>query len=187
MNNEKYLLNFLAELTIKLEDLEEENKKLEKLAYEDALTNLKNRAYYEEWKSSLTINCYPLNIISIDCNGLKQINDNYGHSVGDEYIITAARMLKNVFPSNAIICRIGGDEFVVALGGSITEINSFIEKIRTLSGKITISNGEPVSLSVGAAHAEKYVKRIDNLFEEADKMMYQEKRAYYKVKKLAAS
>lgn len=175
----------LLEMARKIQELTLENERLSKLAYVDTLTNLHNRYYYEEKKASMTKTDYPLTVISIDCNGLKRINDTFGHLMGDEYIVSAAEIVKKSLPEDAIVCRTGGDEFAVILKNCDNKnAQKYIENLHNLSGRVQISNGEFVSLSVGAAYSESLYDRVDNLFALADEEMYIEKRAFHKEKKL---
>lgn len=87
-------------------------KELETQAYRDSMTNLYNRLYgmrvLDEWLSEKK----SFSLIFADLDRLKYINDKFGHSEGDEYINNAAKHLKN-FSEKAIVCRIGGDEFML--------------------------------------------------------------------------
>lgn len=86
------------------------------MSYHDSLTGLFNRRYFEEELPRQDIkNNLPISIIMGDVNGLKLINDSFGHSVGDEVLIRTAEIIKNGCRPDDIICRLGGDEFVVIL------------------------------------------------------------------------
>ena len=92
-----------------------ENASLTHLAYADGLTNMPNRAradkILEDFNSVETDYC----IISIDLNGLKFVNDEFGHPTGDRYIKDFAKVLTTTFEGNGICARIGGDEFLVLI------------------------------------------------------------------------
>ncbi len=103
--------------------VEFEKKTFEKLAYTDSLTNLGNRA-----KADIDIMSYEKEheeyvIISFDLNGLKQVNDTYGHDFGDKLLISFASILNQAFGEFGTIYRFGGDEFMVLLS------DKFFDKI----------------------------------------------------------
>ena len=90
-------------------------EKLFELAYTDSMTEVQNRNAYEERlkklrKPSSNISC--ITVIVIDINGMKEINDSYGHFSGDDAIKTVAKALKDTIGTKADIYRIEGDEFV---------------------------------------------------------------------------
>jgi diguanylate cyclase (GGDEF)-like protein len=90
--------------------------KLDKIIFYDKLTGLYNRRYFIKQLNQINHSIlYPVSIVVGDLDNLKIINDNYGHNIGDDYIIKAAEILKNNFRDNDIIARIGGDEFAVIL------------------------------------------------------------------------
>lgn len=97
-------------------DSKRDKEELIRIGYEDSLTGLKNRRYYEENLSRLDIKeNYPLTIIMADINGLKLINDAFGHAAWDKLMIESANILKNLRIENCLSARIGGDEFVLVL------------------------------------------------------------------------
>lgn len=108
----------------------------------------------------------------IDLNGLKAINDNYGHSNGDKFICTAADIFKMVFPDNSY--RIGGDEFVIIEQN--IERDKYEERITALKN---IMQDKQVSISIGVLWRE-YVDDLEELLKAADKLMYMEKEMYHK-------
>ena len=94
----------------------ERELEIQRLSYYDALTGLKNRRAYESAVFNYdVVSNLPISIISADVNGLKIINDAFGHNVGDQLLIDTANILKSSFNCIDCIFRIGGDEFVVIL------------------------------------------------------------------------
>lgn len=87
------------------------------LAYNDVLTGLGNRTSYLEKIKEMTDNSSKAGIVFLDLNNLKKINDSYGHKVGDEYIISASKIIKNSFGRYGNSYRIGSDEFCVFIEG----------------------------------------------------------------------
>ena len=89
--------------------------KLFELAYTDSMTEVQNRNAYEECLKKLrkpNANISRITVIVIDINGLKEINDGFGHFCGDDAIKTVAKALRETIGAKADIYRIGGDEFV---------------------------------------------------------------------------
>ncbi|MEI7668158.1 MAG: diguanylate cyclase, partial [Erysipelotrichaceae bacterium] len=123
---------------------------LEYLGYHDKLTDLYNRRFYEEEIKRLdTSRNLPLTIIMGDVNGLKLINDSFGHSAGDELLQKAAKSIKQGCRSDDIIARMGGDEFVAILPKtSKAEAEIIISRIQASLSEDKIDN-IPISVSFG--------------------------------------
>ena len=172
------LLNFLL-FTIENEKLESKNHHLNVLAYTDAMTNLANRAFVDAKMSELDANpSEDYCIISLDLNGLKEVNDTYGHDAGDKLLITFAYILNDTFGDLGLTARNGGDEFVVILH-DIT-----IEKLDTLLLMLNIrlahlDANEPLvnhSVAFGYAfHHEFPGESAHTILMAADKRMYKTK------------
>ena len=98
-----------AELLIANKELAFQNQEISYISYHDFLTNLYNRTYFEEEKKRLdTARQLPISIIMGDINGLKLINDGFGHSKGDALLIEVAKILKSCCREEDIVARIGG-------------------------------------------------------------------------------
>ena len=152
-----------------------QQEKLQYLSYRDMLTKLYNRNKYisvvEENKGHTLRN---VGVAYIDLNGLKEMNDNYGHSKGDMLICAAADTLSDIFPDNCY--RVGGDEFVIVMK-NITK-DEFDERIHDLK---EIMNKRDVSISIGVLYEEN-VDDLEELLKSADKVMYIEKEEYHRRK-----
>lgn len=142
----------------------------------DLLTGLKNRNCYQNYFDELKENQPDsIGIIFLDINGLKMINDKYGHRLGDELIVNVASTIKKIF--HDCVYRIGGDEFII-LGPDCTE-KDFITKVKEL--KKEFKNTETANVSIGYLWKNgEYL--LENAIILADKLMYSEKRKYYKKK-----
>ena len=99
-------------------------KKLREQAITDALTGLYNRAYLDEFIKTHRDDCYPLAIISADCDGLQGNKRYIWAYCGDEYIKATVSLFKMVLPQECILFRMGGDEFL-ALLPSVSEEKPF--------------------------------------------------------------
>lgn len=151
-------------------------KKLREQAITDALTGLYNRAYLDEFIKTHRDDCYPLAIISADCDGLKEINDTYGHTAGDEYIKATVSLFKMVLPQECILFRMGGDEFL-ALLPSVSEEKAFllVKQLKDNQKQFLIEN-RPLSISFGVSVVNSRADSIYMCIIDSDRNMYYEKR-----------
>ena len=117
-------------------------------------------------------------IFFADMDGLKKINDTYGHEAGDLAIKLQAKVLKSVFRSTDVVGRLSGDEFgIVAVGMHLKSVDSVRLKVDMMNQKFTKENKLPfnLSISLGAVDLQKS-SIIKKLLAEADKSLYEEKR-----------
>ena len=146
------------------------------LAKKDPLTGLLNRqAYYSDTENNsedIT------SILSIDMNGLKQINDINGHIAGDKALITLASCFADSMKLKHSGYRLGGDEFLIVCHR--TDLKETIQLYDKIHKKVSESG---YSCSIGYAYNEDGKKSMDELLQESDEMMYQEKKRYYDSKK----
>ena len=108
------ICHFTLSIFTKYKD-DHEKEVLYKLAYSDELTKVYNRRYCERIMDELTEKKQHYTIFSFDLNNLKKINDNMGHQYGDALISGFANILKDTFSEDAVVGRMGGDEFIVLL------------------------------------------------------------------------
>jgi len=175
-----------------LKDISEEKKQrrqLEDQAFHDSLTGIYNRFF-----GMLTLNDWldsekPFALVFVDLDNLKYVNDVFGHSEGDEYIIRASRHLQNI-SKGAIVCRLGGDEFMALIPdvdqagvtSRMAEISHAIENDEYLHGR-----GYRYSVSVGVVSMEECNSQPASLIlRVADERMYEQKRARKKARSDAA-
>ena len=144
----------------------------------DMLTGVLNRNEMNNRVDYLTVNKQAkktsIGIIFIDLNGLKQTNDKLGHEAGDKLLKDAADKLRHVFP-NEEIYRAGGDEFMVMELGTTEAL--FEKKTKEL--KQQIENDKRVSFAIGASF-NKDSQKICDAMKQADALMYEDKKLYYK-------
>lgn len=162
-------------------DITERKKSEEKLveiSIHDSLTGLYNRYYFENeilrlQKEEMMSFC----VAMFDLDGLKLINDTMGHAVGDQYLMAAAKIIRNAFPSDSIISRIGGDEFcVIALNKKNEEIQESIKRFNEgFQGFNQESHVIQMSISFGYVFAEQKDINIYEMLREADNRMYRVK------------
>ena len=139
----------------------------------DLLTGLYNRNKFNNYIGDISAKTESIGLIFLDINGLKTVNDKYGHLEGDKLIIKASETLKTVFKGNDIF-RAGGDEFVVILKNVNEEqIHQSLEKLDKISAKNNVSFAVGYSMTNDSKDIEKILK-------EADYNMYENKKKYYK-------
>lgn len=162
-----------------LSEINSVSKKLLLLLEKDPLTSVYNRTYFiDKLKQSLMLDDQKSYVLFLDINGFKELNDNYGHQVGDLMLVEFAKRLLIVF-ENASIARYGGDEFIIHLKGNATrdklveKINKFSEYIQT---DIIVKNiNFKLTSSIGIAEYPQDGVSAEELIEKADKAMYQAK------------
>jgi diguanylate cyclase (GGDEF)-like protein len=154
------------------------------MALIDPLTHLGNRtALDDSLRRELQLaerHKYDLSLLMIDVDHFKQINDKHGHSCGDEVLQEIARTIENVCRETDISFRFGGEEFVVLLRETTDAGAAIIgERLRKEISNITIDkNGKHIkpTISIGiSTRATDQKEHIDDLFERADKALYQAK------------
>ncbi len=172
-----YELNYLAST---YNDVFEENEKtkldLQSKAERDELTGLLNRSAFNNLVSFYKKAHGRLALLVIDVDHFKNVNDTCGHAKGDDALKRIAVMLEENFRTNDFPIRYGGDEFVVIMAGLGVENKDVIEQKIDHMNKMLQSpeDGEPsLSISVGVAFSESGF--AENLFEKADKALYQAK------------
>ncbi len=162
--------------------LEELNEELQELSNRDPLTHSYNRRYFSDVSQKM-LNLasranHSLSVIILDIDNFKNINDNYGHSIGDNVIITLARSLEEYVRTSDVISRFGGEEFVILLynvslpnGKKIAEkIRKNIEnlKIETKQGDVQFT----LSLGVAQYDKEQDFNNLEHTISRADKALY---------------
>jgi len=157
-----------------------ERKKAEEnlvyLSYHDFLTGLYNRRFFEEEMVRLnTERNLPITIMMGDLNGLKLINDSFGHASGDEYLKKAARVIKDTFRGDDIVSRIGGDEFAILLAR--TDESEAVQILDRLKTKTSNENVDGIDLSIAFGYHTKtnMDEDIAKVLENAENHMYRQK------------
>ncbi len=148
--------------------------------YTDSLTGLYNRRQFDNYMQECFRNCdegVMLGTIMIDLDSFKKINDSWGHIAGDVALVEAGKILKNSFRKEDIICRYGGDEFVVVLKVvGMVELTNMVERLKTNTNKFNENNDllYSINFSIGfdildcksGMTIQQFIKHIDNLMYE---------------------
>lgn len=171
--------NNINGIVIAFRDVTKERKKLEKIKYlsiHDQLTGFYNRSYFEEKLIEIDkdINL-PISIVMSDVNGLKMINDAYGHKLGDELIKNVAKSIKHNCREEDFTARVSGDEFVIIFKKTdFKDAYSIINKIR-LDIKNKEINGVSMSISFGLSTKRYKNESINDIYKEAEDNMNKNK------------
>lgn len=188
----------LSELTYKLEskvqsrttELQESKKQLEKLSREDFLTTLLNRRAFSDLALNEISNAVrhkrPVSLVLFDLDHFKDVNDKYGHATGDLVLKAVASTIKNTCREGDLICRYGGEEFVILLHATesnyakllvqrlCTAVKEIEVKATNQTIKITASFGLICLKDVSNCH-ESTENILEQLLAKADNMMYEVK------------
>lgn len=149
---------------------------LHRLSYHDMLTNALNRNAFMDVLSQFRPGQYAsAGIIYIDINGMKEINDFYGHHQGDKILITTVAKVFNLFKPDELF-RIGGDEFVI-ITYDLTETD-FYEKFNLLRNIFCEKTNLPFSIATGSCWV-KSPSDLNSLLQQADSAMYADKKKFY--------
>lgn len=155
-------------------------EKTVQLSRNDQLTGLYNRHYFEDQIEGLIEGCRregrQLQLVAVDADNLKRINDDRGHMAGDRLLIAVAEALQEACGPDAIISRHGGDEFVAAVVNLSNE--SLVRRLLAIRQKLaqTHFGDYPASFSFGVAVLSQSCGNYRQLLKEADEAMYAEKR-----------
>jgi len=178
------LINEISALRGKVAQLQERVEQLDMLAHEDSLVALPNRRGFVRALERLIdrVGRYQEKaaLLFVDLDGLKLINDSFGHLAGDEALMQVARLLVGGVRKSDIVARIGGDEFAILLGHS--DVDSAGETAARLADLIAASdfvhNGQPLPLSVAIGAAEiQGDDTPETAMTRADQEMYRRKAA----------
>lgn len=159
-------------------------QRLETLSYEDSLTGLKNRRYFNELyarESAIALRTQvPLSFIMIDLDHFKQFNDRYGHQAGDEALRLVADTMRSRFRETDVVCRYGGEEFIAILpGASSADAEALAGEIRIAVNQVAIFHETRdlghLTLSAGIATWPEHCADPDELLVLADNALYRAK------------
>jgi len=151
-------------------------QEIEYLSFHDQVTGLYNRRYFEYIVKKLPEeNKYPIGIVMADVNGLKFINDSFGHAAGDELLIKLSEVLIENTDSDCIVSRIGGDEFVILLPGRDEhKVQEYIKALESATRKEVIL-GLTLSVALGQSVLNDSQSTIRQMLKIAEDKMYQKK------------
>jgi diguanylate cyclase (GGDEF)-like protein/PAS domain S-box-containing protein len=144
----------------------------------DVLTDIYNRGFFEHKMDEFNERrSAPVAIVLCDLDGLKYVNDHYGHKEGDKLIQETAKLLNKFSSDSVIVSRIGGDEFVLIVTEKTeSQIKQLVTDIqREIGNRNANCLRIPVRMSLGYSYAPCSKGRMEELFSQADKNMYIDK------------
>ena len=154
-----------------------------KISLTDDMTGLLNRRAYEEDCANMQEEgmVSQVSILMMDVNGVKTVNDTYGHLAGDELIIAAAKCIQTAVGTLGKAYRIGGDEFVVLLLGKEEKHRDVLNTLERLVESAKCSYPCELSISKGVVVCKEHPDlTFDEMKDLADKRMYADKEDYYR-------
>ncbi|OHX13927.1 hypothetical protein BI347_10715 [Chromobacterium sphagni] len=173
------------QLIERLAQIEQLQAALRQQTLRDPLTGLFNRRYLDETFARESRRAErdnrPIAVAMIDLDNFKRINDSHGHQVGDQVLQALARLLQRECRAADIVCRLGGEEFLVLLPGSDAEQAQLrVEHWRDSFSRLSHSGQEQrfhTSFSCGIAALPRHGRTLAQLYHHADKALYQAKAA----------
>jgi len=156
--------------------------RMEHRASYDPLLRVYNRSYCERILNEQTKvdTGPPFGIAIVDIDLFKKINDKYGHRAGDEVLIQLVKILSNEVVPDGIVCRYGGEEFVIFFPHqSTTKVKMMMELIRKKVKKTSIRAGKKIvkiTVSIGISHRQEKAQTLQKVFRMADKALYRAKK-----------
>jgi len=160
---------------------------LEYLGKHDALTKLRNRAFYvDELNRISRKGPWPLTVIAMDLNGLKRINDEHGHAAGDAVLRRAGEVLSSATAGYPYcVARIGGDEFIALLPGCDERVAAGLQE--RIVSMVELNNqfypGQNLNMAMGSASCASAVQ-VEAALHAADQAMFANKTRFYEEAKL---
>ncbi|WP_433706051.1 diguanylate cyclase [Paraburkholderia sacchari] len=173
------------EIRSQVDALHARQQELAHRAGHDPLTGLPNRAHFlEQFELAIrraALSDEPLAVMFVDLNDFKQINDQFGHSTGDQTLVVVAQRLRAALRGTDVVARYGGDEFVILAGGVRST-----DALRVAAGRVQLAMEAPMQLgehlmtvgvSIGISEFPADGKHVEELLAKADTAMYAAKAA----------
>lgn len=176
-----FLMLLHWDMSSKTTSLTSKNEALNQEANKDALTGLFNRRYMnlqlDEKMRLLQEEGRIFGIIICDIDNFKKVNDTFGHESGDDVLVNVARVLMSSLRENDVVCRFGGEEFLIAIDGNKKVTTDVAERIRgMIEDMVVISHGYTIKITMTFGVTESTPGlSIEKLVEIADERLYQGK------------
>ncbi|HEY9786407.1 MAG TPA: diguanylate cyclase [Candidatus Obscuribacterales bacterium] len=182
-DEEKLAIRVISDASLSIANLRL-REQLKEMSIRDALTDLYNRRYMEEFFSKELIRVKrkdsPLSVIMMDIDHFKDFNDEYGHDAGDVVLREIARLLARFVRGSDIVCRYGGEEFIAILPD--TPLSTAVQRaeqirlaVKEVRVQIRDSHLRPLNLSLGVSSFPENGSSIDDIIHAADVALYEAK------------
>ena len=161
------------------------NETLKDLAHKDSLTGIHNRGYFMELAEQMfkvaKRNETPLQILSLDIDHFKEVNDTYGHQTGDAVLKLFSNKINTLLRESDVFGRIGGEEFVICLQnttheGALAFAEKILKEVRTLQYKNREGKIISFTVSIGMSELQQH-KSFTQLLRESDEALYRAKKS----------
>ena len=162
------------------QELEEANRKLERQARQDPLTNLHNRRAVNEYLHQAFVELkrtnVPYSVAVVDIDNFKQVNDTYGHECGDDALKHVAKVLINNSRESDFVARSGGEEFLIVMPATdIDGARVLAEKLRKAAADSPPPALNELTVSIGVANVRLEDQKDSAVISRADKALYRAK------------
>jgi len=174
---DKDILSFVSNQVAMAIKRKQDETRLQYLSFRDSLSGLYNRRYFEEEMHRMDQRRQgSVGIIVLDVDGLKLVNDMFGHDSGDQLLLNVSNLLISCFREEDVVARIGGDEYSILLNDvDHDNVQAACERLQERILAERGGNHLPLSLSIGFAVSDDLSIPMSELFKQADKNMYREK------------
>jgi len=180
VRDENNVITHYVSLCTDITLLKEHQDQLERIIHYDMLTKLPNRSLFADRLSQAMLRCnrhdQSLAVVFLDLDGFKNVNDAYGHDMGDDLLIALSRRMKDVFRDGDTLARIGGDEFVAVITNleKVEDCEPVLERILlAASGPVVLGDAAlKVSASIGVTFYPQDSVDAGQLVRHADQAMY---------------
>jgi diguanylate cyclase (GGDEF)-like protein/PAS domain S-box-containing protein len=178
MNGESYVLASMEDIT----EMNKLKETLHDLATHDFLTHLPNRdlfvSFFHEITKTSVLKDQQIGVAMIDFDDFKNINDDYGHDIGDRVLVHVAKKLEKALYTRGMVTRFGGDEFALIVTSGSTNLDPFFRKLHDdLSQPVIIEDHEiKINVSIGVTFYPVDGNDIHALLKKSDMLLYEGKR-----------
>ena len=185
VKNSAGMVQHYVSLSTDITHTKKAQEQLERIAHYDLLTNLPNRVLLAKRLSQAMQQCQfegtSLAVAFIDLDGFKEVNDRYGHDIGDQFLVAVSKRIRRVIRQSDTLARIGGDEFIIIMGGvkNFNECELVLKKVLSAAASpVSIDNlVAKVSASIGVTLYPQDDVDAEQLIRHADQAMYVAKQA----------
>ncbi|MFW6026376.1 MAG: sensor domain-containing diguanylate cyclase, partial [Candidatus Woesearchaeota archaeon] len=174
--NEKNEIKYIVGTGIDITERKKREKRIRYISHHDSITDLYNRTYMEKEIKKIDANYkLPVGIIMIDINGLRIINEAYGHKKGDEILMKTAEILRSCIQDEDLVARWAGDEFIILLTQTSKKQTKNIVEIIRKKAKTTQLQNIPISFGLGYALKNNSEQDIYEVLYKAEDKVYKDK------------